>query len=743
MDLFDQHRRNLIGKNAPLADRMRPTSLDEFFGQEHIIGPGRLLRRAIQVDQLSSLIFYGPPGTGKTTLARIIAHTTKAQFISINAVLAGVKDIREAIEAARETLGLHAKRTILFIDEVHRFNKAQQDALLPHVENGTLILIGATTENPYFEVNKALVSRSRLFQLKTLGEADLEKVARYTLQDTKKGYGNRHIRMDDDAMLHLVRVANGDARGVLNALELAVETTLPDPNGAIHITRSVIEDSIQQRAVLYDKDGDAHYDTISAFIKSLRGSDPDAALYWMAKMLYAGEEPRFIFRRMIIFAGEDIGLADPHAIRVVMANAQAFEYVGLPEGRFHLALACLYCATAPKSNSTMAFFDALKTVGEEKTGDVPNHLKDASRDSKGLGHGDGYMYPHAFRDHWVAQQYLPSLLQGKVFYTPSEQGHEKTIRQEVTRRREVMVEAMADADDNAAFGIMSGGRGNDRGWAQRTSGNNGPLLAQVRDRILALAALQRDSLVLDAYARTGLLTFEAQRNAPEGGIWALTYDKKSFETLSMMAQRVSSLERPQILCSTLQTFDDDLRREAGGRVAFDAIIGRNLLNKTNDKMALMERFASFLAVDGRMILAETVHSASQKLSAFLRFDSADDKDLFLSAEHAVFSHADNPMVNWNAASLLKEMDACKTVQGTLSEAVFESSRRIMSTDIEYWLRETSEGELPSLGDHIRTAVSPEGFERIRKMLHGQLDGKEVSWQSVVAFVTVRNNGRRP
>ena len=313
-DLFALRRNELADKEAPLAARMRPRTLDEFIGQEHIVGPGRLLRRAIQADQLSSVIFYGPPGTGKTTLARIIANTTRGHFIALNAVLAGVADIRQAISEAQERRGQFGQRTILFVDEVHRFNKAQQDALLPWVENGTVILIGATTENPYFEVNKALVSRSRIFQLKPLVEADLYAIARQALADPERGYGRLNVQIAGDALAHLVDVANGDARGVLNALELAVETTPPDAGGVIRIDLAVAEESIQRRAVLYDKEGDVHYDTISAFIKSLRGSDPDAAMYWMARMVYAGEDPRFIFRRMIIFAGEDVGLADPNAV---------------------------------------------------------------------------------------------------------------------------------------------------------------------------------------------------------------------------------------------------------------------------------------------------------------------------------------------------------------------------------------------------------------------------------------------
>ncbi|MCL2182450.1 MAG: AAA family ATPase [Chitinispirillia bacterium] len=435
MDLFDANREEALRRSAPLADRMRPRTLDEYIGQEHIIGQGRLLRRAIQIDQISSVIFYGPPGTGKTTLARIIANTTKANFISINAVLAGVKEIREAIDAAHKSLSLYQKRTLLFVDEVHRFNKSQQDALLPHVENGTLTLIGATTENPYFEVNKALVSRSRIFQLNVLTEDDLKAVARQALADKERGYGERNVVIDDDALNHLVNTANGDARGVLNALELSVETTAPDGNGVIRVTREIAEESIQQRAILYDRDGDAHYDTISAFIKSMRGSDPDAALYWMAKMVYAGEDPRFIFRRMLIFACEDIGMADPNALTVVVNSARAFDYVGMPEGRFHLSYACIYCATAAKSNSAMAFFDALSEVARSASDDVPDHLRDASRDQKGFGHGKGYLYPHAYRDHWVAQQYLPDHLKGKTFYQPGDIGYERHVKERIERYR--------------------------------------------------------------------------------------------------------------------------------------------------------------------------------------------------------------------------------------------------------------------------------------------------------------------
>ncbi|MBT8400782.1 MAG: AAA family ATPase [Rhodothermia bacterium] len=435
-DLFEDAAESFRQKSAPLADRLRPTTIDEFVGQKHVLGPGKLLRRAVEADRVTSLILYGPPGTGKTTLARIIAAHTASAFVTLNAVLAGVRDIRQAIDNAKTLLRHHQRRTILFVDEVHRFNKAQQDALLPHVENGTVVFIGATTENPYFEVIKALVSRSRVFELKPLESSDLEAVLASALKNKERGYGKLAVRVDEEAARHLISTANGDARSLLNALELAVETTPPAPDGSVRVTLEVAEDSIQRRAVLYDKEGDAHFDTISAFIKSLRGSDPDAALYWMARMVYAGEDPRYIFRRMYIFAAEDVGMADPDAIRMVASCAQGFDYVGLPEGQFLLAECCLYLATAPKSNSTMAYFEALNYVQKERSGDVPAPLKDGNRDGEALGHGKGYLYPHAYRDHYVPQQYLPDEMQGVYFYQPSDIGFEKRVSERLSRWRE-------------------------------------------------------------------------------------------------------------------------------------------------------------------------------------------------------------------------------------------------------------------------------------------------------------------
>lgn len=741
MDLFDQNRKDLTNRNAPLANRMRPNTLDEFVGQEHIIGHGRLLRRAIQIDQLSSLVFYGPPGTGKTTLARIIAKTTKAHFLNINAVLSGIKDIRDAISKAKEKLALYSKRTILFIDEVHRFNKAQQDALLPHVENGTLTLIGATTENPYFEVNKALISRSRIFQLKQLTENDLKNIALRALNDTKQGYGNKKTDVDADAFDHLVKVANGDARGVLNALELAVETTKPNKKEIIHITRDIIEDSIQQKAVLYDKDGDAHYDIISAFIKSVRGSDPDASLYWMAKMLYAGEDPRFIFRRMLILASEDVGLADPSALSVVTAAAQAFDYVGLPEGRFHLAQACLYLATAPKSNTTLSFFDAIGAVTKENDDDVPDHLKDSSRDNNGLGHGKGYLYPHAYRDHWTAQQYLPDALQGKTFYNPSNQGYEKAILLDVTRRRETQIEAMAETGDSDTFGSTvanskKNGSRNQILWEKRTSGTDSEKLSQVRDHIFELADLKRNSLLLDLQARTGFLTFEAKRLAPDCTIWALCHAKKDYDTLSTIVQRFSPLNRPIVIFSQLTTFEEKLKNTAGKNVAFDTIIGRNILTSSPDKIFLIKRISRLLAGNGKIVLSETVHNKSQRISEYINFGKSGFKKQFLAAEKALFSDNNNPMVNWNTNSLQKEIHSNSSMSVTVSEMMFESIRRISNEDIKFWLRKSDTGHRASLGDQLRNTFSERQMVEVTHMLHTQLGGKNVEWKTVVSYFVI-------
>ena len=434
MDLFDYMRETTKEKESPLASRLRPTTLDEVVGQQHIIGKDKLLYRAIKADKLSSVIFYGPPGTGKTTLAKVIANTTSAEFTQINATVAGKKDMEEVVNKAKELKGMYQKRTILFIDEIHRFNKGQQDYLLPFVEDGTIILIGATTENPYFEVNGALLSRSSVFELRPLSQEEVETLILRAVQDEKKGMGSYHAVIEDDALHFLADLAGGDARSALNAVELGILTTPRSEDGMIHITLDVASECIQKRVVRYDKTGDNHYDTISAFIKSMRGSDPDAAVYYLAKMLYAGEDIKFIARRIMICASEDVGNADPMALNVAVSAAQAVERIGMPEAQIILSQAVLYVATAPKSNSACnAVFTAMDNVKKYKT-TVPVHLQDAHyRGSAKLGHGIGYKYAHDYPNHYVKQQYLPDEIKDAVFYEASDNGYEQTIKAHMKR----------------------------------------------------------------------------------------------------------------------------------------------------------------------------------------------------------------------------------------------------------------------------------------------------------------------
>lgn len=430
MDLFEYMRENKMKEESPLASRLRPVTLDEVVGQEHIIGKDKLLYRAIKADKLSSIIFYGPPGTGKTTLAKVIANTTKGEFTQINATAAGKKDMEEVVVQAKNTMGMYGRKTILFVDEIHRFNKGQQDYLLPFVEDGTLILIGATTENPYFEVNRALISRSIIFELKPLSQENIKELILRAVNDEKRGLGAYKAVIEEDALNFLSDIANGDARAALNAVELGILTTERSSDGKIHITLEAASQCIQKRVLGYDKKGDNHYDTISAFIKSMRGSDPDAAIYYLARMLYAGEDIKFIARRIMICASEDVSNADPNAIVVAAAAAAAVERVGMPEAQIILAQAVSYVACAPKSNSACnAIFDAMKVVAEEKTGPVPPHLMDSHYSGAAkLNHGIDYKYAHDYENHYVEQQYLPDELVGRQFYKPSDNGYEKDIK---------------------------------------------------------------------------------------------------------------------------------------------------------------------------------------------------------------------------------------------------------------------------------------------------------------------------
>ena len=707
-DLFETAA---AAERLPLAARMRPRSLDEYIGQEHIVGKGRLLRRAIQADRLSSVIFFGPPGTGKTTLAQVIANHTKSNFLSLNAVLAGVQQIRDAIASAEQYKKLYGKPTILFVDEVHRWNRAQQDALLPWVENGTVIFIGATTENPFFEVNKALVSRSRVFQLKALTDADLYRTVERCLQDTERGYGKWKVVFTEGALEHLVETAAGDARSLLNALELAVETSAeqwPPPAGTeIIIDMQAAEESIQQKAVLYDKDGDYHYDIISAFIKSIRGSDPDAALYWLARMVRAGESPHFIFRRMLISACEDIGLADPHALTVVTSAAAAFDRIGLPEGRYHLTHAALYLATCPKSNSSLGFFDALKAVEKEQT-EVPNHLKDANRDGESLGHGEGYLYPHAYRDHWIAQQYLPDELIGRVFYTPGYTGYEEKIRNEVLAKRETQLAAIHEAAEGkkGTFTVED--------WQVRTEGSSAEILEQIRDTLIGLANLSADDRVLVYRADGGLLLWPSTRITLNGCTAGIFEHSEALQSALRYAETFEFLNRPIMTVLPIASLLDENPSAASENMgasdgtanldgivntkekssalfpdlAFDAVISYNPAATADGFTAFFSRIKQEHTADARIIFAFALPQQGLRLSALLSPDEFVNR--FAAAEAAFFSDSRNTRTAWteNTVAGIAENAGCR-VQ-LLKKVDYQEKRLITQAELGRWFSAESE-----------------------------------------------------
>ncbi len=732
MDLFESSRDS---KLEPLAYRMRPATLEEYSGQDHIVGEGRLLRRMIQADQLSSVIFYGPPGTGKTTLARVIAHTTKSVFTTMNAVLSGVKTLREEIEKAKKRYSLHQKKTILFIDEIHRWNKAQQDALLPWVENGTIILIGATTENPYFEVNSALVSRSRIFQLKTLTKEDLLKIAASTLTDPLKGYGKYRVEFEKGALEHLVDIANGDARSLLNAIELAVETTpeiFPPPAGEkIYVSLKTAEESIQKKVVLYDKEGDYHFDIISAFIKSIRGSDCDAVLYWLAKMVRAGEDPKFIFRRMLISACEDIGLADPQALVIVQAAAAAFDRVGMPEGRFHLTQAALYLATAPKSNSALGFFDALAAVEDEQSGEVPNHLKDGGRDKEGFGHGKGYLYPHAYHDHWVPQQYLPDNLKGKIFYTPSENGYEGRIKQDVLKRREANMDAAVPIFPE----ILTTAPGNKKRdkWLERLTSGKNKIISSIRDDIFSRAEISPHHRVLILNANGGLLLWEACRHVPEGIVYALPGDRgfgeQEYRTLQGYVSGLPEMEKPVIVNKKLEEF------EPPENLLFERILGRNVLTRIKDREYYLKKIHRLLHINGTIVFAEIIPSASKRISSFLDPEVIipEDMKLLKEAEKKVYNTPENLVTGWNENNLYQSFINSGFKEVRMEKHIFDEKRIISLEDINSWFN-------PDLspfgyGGIIDDLEGTESLKRITGLVIKSLAEKEINWPSTVCTFT--------
>ena len=700
---------------APLAERMRPQTLDDVVGQQHLLGAGKPLRTAFESGEPHSMILWGPPGVGKTTLARLMADGFNAEFMALSAVLSGVKDIRDAVERATLIRSNSGRRTILFVDEVHRFNKSQQDAFLPHVESGLFTFIGATTENPSFEVNNALLSRAAVYVLKALDDTDLKTLIARALEKELPG-----LSVSREAQDMLIMSADGDARRLLNNLEIASQAAMAAGEQTVdaHRLRETLGDVMRR----FDNKGDNFYDQISALHKSVRGSNPDAALYWLARMVAAGEDARFIFRRMLILACEDVGLADPQAITVVESCARAFDRIGLPEGRFLLTQSALYLSTCPKSNSSLGFFDALSDIEKMQAEEVPNHLKDPSRDGNDLGHGKGYLYPHSYKDHFVAQQYLPSSLQGKMYYHPSDQGYEAGIRQGVERRREAQLEAVSDSLFVENLTYSPENRAESR-WLKRASSAGSALLLKIRDTLFDGLTIRRSDNILILNASHGLLLWEAMKHNPEGLCTAQVKSAEDKEYIDYYKAQLDELRQPEVITGSpgdvVSSLDPDLK--------YEYIFGRNVFTRLKKEEGLLNILFRALRAEGILRLCESVPSRGSALSQFVNDKTL--KTQLMKAEETIYHSKTNAMSDWDENDI-QPFFSRKFSTVTTKTMLSSEDRLLDKATLTQWI---TKSYIPSL--------EKQGFEcdTLLERVLRECESRTVSWTHCLVFINATNS----